>query len=481
MALKKPKWIFISLILIALVIVIILVYFLLLKKEPAPEFTLITGDSYHPESELLIKAANDATNQNRTLHFQFDNYLFSDASKAAERNGIYYWHIDFNYLELPESAVTKGDHNVRFGFDPKNMSQPFTINLYYPEEDQQLDTTEQRAPDADEPPRISHEDESNLNEQPAAPVFAENETGSMNELQEISKLFAEEERNNAKAKLSYKLVPVPVRHQVPDKMKSDDPAGMESPSEAEMKNVERTDEKIQDNIEEVKDLKEVLETDVIFDRAWKKDPNKFDDKFKVTDRPDTTDAVEDLSPGLRMQEERDKYILAANKSLESYREQQIRNENYTSVTEVNKMIKQKGYFDLERNYSGKGVPNNFTVKMRNGRKVIFDRKTGLTWQQAGSDVPMTFNDALNWIDALNKSRFAGYQNWRLPSLEEAMTLMEPETNQFGLNIYDEFDRQQMWFWTSDKENAKAAWVVNFDMSSCYYSTFDSKTYIRAVR
>ncbi len=482
MALKKQKWIFITLILIALIILVILIYCLVLKKEPPPEFSLITGDSYNPQSELIIKAANNATNQNRPLHFQFDNYLFSDASKAAERNGIYYWQIDFNYLEFPESALKKGEHIVRFGFESKNMSLPFNIKLYFPAIEQEADTTAQSGIIVEKPSKVSQPEEGELSAgQFSEPYNAEIQIDNTKELHEIHKLFANEDRSSAKSKLPYTVVSDPADHRGTDDVPDEVPDAVHSPSETDMTNIKLTNDEIQDNIEEVKDLKEVLETDVIFDRAWKKDPNKFEDKFKATDRPDTTDAVEDLSPELHMQAERDKYILAANKNIEKYQEQQVRNQSYTSVSEVNELIKQKGYFDLERNYNGKGFPNDFSVKMQNGRKVIFDRKTGLTWQQSGSGVPMTFNDALDWIDNLNKSRFAGYQNWRLPSLEETMTLMEPETNQYGLNIFDEFDRQQMWFWTSSKENAKAAWVVNFDMSSCYYSTFDSKTYVRAVR
>jgi hypothetical protein len=363
------------------------------------------------------------------------------------------------------------------------MSKPFIIDWYVStEEKDEEKTSEKRDRIVEQPSKVSPTDESDMRtEQSSESLMAENQIENTSELREIHNIFADEEKISPKSKLTYTLVPAQDRLQNSDETQTEGPDALDSPSENEMAKVEITDEQIRDNIEEVKDLKEVLETDVIFERAWKKDPNKFEDKFKVTDRPDTTDAVEDLSPELRMQSERDKYILAANKNLESYREQQIRAQNYTSVAEVNKMVKQKGYFDLERNYNGKGFPNDFSVKMRNGRKVIFDRKTGLTWQQSGSDFPMTFTEALDWIDNLNKSRFAGYQNGRLPSLEEAMTLMEPKANQFGLNIYDEFDRQQMWFWTSSKENAKAAWVVNFDMSSCYYSTFDSKTYVRAVR
>ena len=57
------------------------------------------------------------------------------------------------------------------------------------------------------------------------------------------------------------------------------------------------------------------------------------------------------------------------------------------------------------------------------------------WQQSGSSERMQFEDAKKWITELNLKGFAGFNDWRLPTLEEAMSLMEPEQKNGNNWIY----------------------------------------------
>lgn len=88
---------------------------------------------------------------------------------------------------------------------------------------------------------------------------------------------------------------------------------------------------------------------------------------------------------------------------------------------------------------------------------------------------MDFERALVYIDSLNVARYAGYSNWRLPTLEEAMSLMEPAkvSATEKLFIKSIFDETQVWIWTSDKYSASAAWFVSF-YNGYYPVTFESK-------
>jgi len=52
----------------------------------------------------------------------------------------------------------------------------------------------------------------------------------------------------------------------------------------------------------------------------------------------------------------------------------------------------------------------------NGDGTVTDRATGLMWQQGGSsDDDISFNAAKNYINQLNKEKFGGYNDWRLPT------------------------------------------------------------------
>ncbi|MDM8522796.1 DUF1566 domain-containing protein [Desulfococcaceae bacterium HSG8] len=70
------------------------------------------------------------------------------------------------------------------------------------------------------------------------------------------------------------------------------------------------------------------------------------------------------------------------------------------------------------------------------------------WQQ--SDSRMNFEEAQAYIDDLSSRRFAGYNDWRLPTLEELESLLENK-NVYSLYIHPVFDGKRCWYWSSDRE------------------------------
>lgn len=153
-----------------------------------------------------------------------------------------------------------------------------------------------------------------------------------------------------------------------------------------------------------------------------------------------------------------------------------------SESDVEMMIKKYNFFDVKRNENGRGIKKQFESQDIKGEKVIFDAATGLMWQRGGSSYSMWYNEAENWIKELNDCNYAGYNDWRFPTLEEAMSLMNYESKKNGLYIDPVFDNIQLWIWTSDlSENASRVWVVFFNYGSCYVNCFDFNNYVRAVR
>jgi len=158
----------------------------------------------------------------------------------------------------------------------------------------------------------------------------------------------------------------------------------------------------------------------------------------------------------------------------------LRSEPLKNLTQedVKLMLQANNFFATDWYWMGKGVQHQYEVMK--GGKVVFDKTTGLTWQQSGSKVTPTYNEAKRYIRDLNKQRFAGHSDWRLPTLEEAMSLMEPKMNKYGLYFDPVFDKHQHWIWTADKESPTTAWVVYFSVGYCddhdVYSNF-----VRAVR
>jgi hypothetical protein len=123
-------------------------------------------------------------------------------------------------------------------------------------------------------------------------------------------------------------------------------------------------------------------------------------------------------------------------------------------------------------------------ELQSDGKVVYDKATGLMWQQSGSNSYMSFGAAKKYIVKLNSKNFAGYNNWRLPTLEEAKSLLEPKRNETN-NLYIDpiFNKMQEWIWTSDQYSAWSGCVVDFRSGTCdnfgYYG--DNFGYVRAVR
>lgn len=146
-----------------------------------------------------------------------------------------------------------------------------------------------------------------------------------------------------------------------------------------------------------------------------------------------------------------------------------------SQNEVKQMLKTRGFFDNNFNKPGIGIRHNYSVVNRQDVNLVFDKSTGLTWQQNGSQ--LSKNES--YIKQLNEEKYGGYNDWRLPTIEEAMSLMATEREN-SLYIDPVFDKAQKWILTSDSDAGGIKWVVNFSTGRCHYG-IGANYYVRAVR
>ena len=161
-----------------------------------------------------------------------------------------------------------------------------------------------------------------------------------------------------------------------------------------------------------------------------------------------------------------------------------------SVDSVKSMLKRYNFYCavyywgiMNVKYSnpvGSGFQNKFEELRINDASVISDHACGLMWQQFGSSF-VNYESARAYVAQLNRDQFAGYSDWHLPTLEEAMSLMEAKENRDFLYIDSKFYSMQNMIWTSDLYSSTGVWVVYFDSGHCKYSEFDDQNYVRAVR
>ncbi len=150
--------------------------------------------------------------------------------------------------------------------------------------------------------------------------------------------------------------------------------------------------------------------------------------------------------------------------------------------EVIAMLKKRGYFDKSWHTEGKGMVHLYQLQEGDGAKLVVDYAADLIWQQGGSQNVMTYRDAEAHVRQLNAEKYGGYDDWRLPTLEEAMSLMESEKKNGDLFIAPVFGQTQKWIWTADKKSAALAWVVIYYYGMCGDVLAETDLfYVRAVR
>lgn len=149
---------------------------------------------------------------------------------------------------------------------------------------------------------------------------------------------------------------------------------------------------------------------------------------------------------------------------------------------VNAMLRKHGYYDHDRNPQGRGLAHSYR-SYSHGPNCVVDGATGLVWQKRGSPDHLTFEEASAYVAHLDHTSFAGCADWRLPTLDEAMSLMEAEKPSHR-HIDPVFDERQSRIWTCDSyqgEDFRNAWVVYYDGGYCSFLLLDEGYYVRAVR
>ncbi len=119
----------------------------------------------------------------------------------------------------------------------------------------------------------------------------------------------------------------------------------------------------------------------------------------------------------------------------------------------------------------------------NGNATITDHATGLTWHKAGSTEEIQGDTEIKaYLDDLNSKKFAGYADWRLPTVDELKSLLEPEIQSNDLHISPLLvpeSKEAYRCKSSDNDLNKNAWGVDFKEGKVVPHSYYS--FIRAVR
>jgi len=136
--------------------------------------------------------------------------------------------------------------------------------------------------------------------------------------------------------------------------------------------------------------------------------------------------------------------------------------------DIENIVKDKNFYDSRLNKKG-DCTNDF---VDNGDGTISDKATGLMWEQKGSKKVTSFYIATKHVKKLNKKKFAGYDDWRIPTIEELYSLLDPNTNKQPY-INPVFETKAYHCWSADKSDLHTSFPTLAGMRGRYV-TLDYK-------
>jgi hypothetical protein len=130
------------------------------------------------------------------------------------------------------------------------------------------------------------------------------------------------------------------------------------------------------------------------------------------------------------------------------------------------VIQDWNFYDSLRNPAGSFV--NGLVDPGDGLTVI-DERTGLQWQVGGLDI-CSYRQMNKNIDEIEGSGYAGYNDWRMPTMAEALSLMEPFVNFKGVHLHPCFSNAQPFVFVAAKRKPGGYWFVDYKQGRAFWSS-----------
>ena len=98
--------------------------------------------------------------------------------------------------------------------------------------------------------------------------------------------------------------------------------------------------------------------------------------------------------------------------------------------------------------------NAYEVRTIGNDRVVIDHATNLMWQQSGSPTfgegELAIEERIGaYLDQQNEQRYADFADWRLPTIEELASLMEPRGSVDRWFIDSIFDRRVRYCLSAD--------------------------------
>jgi serine/threonine-protein kinase len=136
-------------------------------------------------------------------------------------------------------------------------------------------------------------------------------------------------------------------------------------------------------------------------------------------------------------------------------------------------------FGLDKLWRPRVYPSPSFVPEADAR-VLCDTRTGLAWQRGGSPFALDWRQAREYTARLNREGFGGRHNWRLPTIAELITLLQPNPTGRDHCLPPVFDRRPHRLWSSDRRTFTSAWHVDLEMGFVSWQDLTCLNAVKAV-
>jgi hypothetical protein len=117
-------------------------------------------------------------------------------------------------------------------------------------------------------------------------------------------------------------------------------------------------------------------------------------------------------------------------------------------------------------------------------EIVSDTQTGLQWQDDSDtkDYRRDWQSAIAYCEALDTTATSGYDDWRLPNINELYSIADMSIYDPALSgVFENIVSSSYWSSTTRENYHERAWVVYFYNGSVYGSYKDSNRFVRCVR
>ncbi len=140
--------------------------------------------------------------------------------------------------------------------------------------------------------------------------------------------------------------------------------------------------------------------------------------------------------------------------------------SFINDDEIAPFMEKWNFYDGDQNTEGSF--ENSLADPGDGR-VVVDQRTGLMWQRGGLDITAV-RSMKRKIEQLNKDGFAEFHDWRMPTMEEAMSLMDKEVNSKDIHLNLCFSKDQPFIFVDAQRKPGGYWYVDYKHGRAFWSS-----------